>query len=170
MVWGQWQMLFCSGSRNLPQSRTAAHSSLPYFPRPNPLPRKSTQSLKAYTQLLQPRIPSHTPHGTHARMPAATATLNPPGGPTPFSPAPAQGTNDRHPQLPKGALIGGQDLPLSACVPPPPPSGWGWRGRSISASSFEQPRWRRRVVAVAPSVRSGAGGEGAAAREEEGSS
>lgn len=93
-------------------------------------------------------------------MPETTVTLNPLGSPTHHRPAPAPNTNGRCLQLPRGPLIGHRLLPLSQCVLPLFTPRWGWRGWSISASSCEQPRQRRRVVAVAPSVRSRAGWEG----------
>lgn len=63
-------------------------------------------------------------------------------------------------QPPAGPLIGQKDLTVSGRVPPPLEPLGIRSSPSISESSCEKPRRRRRVGAVAPSVRSAAGGEG----------
>lgn len=126
------------------------HTIPRHTPPPPPLPSTSHP-------LAHPSCP-------HARMPATTVTLNPLGGPTHDRPASEARTNGCGPQLPEGSLIGQSDLTVSGRVPPPLAPLGIRSSPSISESSCEEPRRRRRVGAVAPSVRSAAGGEGAPRR------
>ncbi|XP_004422440.1 PREDICTED: translation initiation factor IF-2-like [Ceratotherium simum simum] len=136
--WGNGKCLSAVAAATFCKAETAAHI-LSSFPRPNPLPHKSAQSSNTHTQLLQPRIPSHTLHGHAGQDARCYSNAQPTRWPHPLQPRP----RPRHQWSPPTAPEGPVDRaagPATLRVRPAPSSlsaGAGGAGASarVAASS-----------------------------------